>query len=397
MRKPPVVVVKPNREKSLARRHPWIFSGALLRLDNEPESGDVVDVRASTGEWLGRGFYSALSQISVRLLTFDEGEVIDAAFFSRRLAAAWQRRACRWDVASHNAVRWVHGESDGLPGLIVDRYADVVCLQILTAGMERRRAEIVSAILETAPACTIYERSDAGTRVLEGLEETCGLLAGDPPPEAIPLRVHGIRWQVDVVAGHKTGCYLDQVDNWTAVGDMARGARVLDAFCFSGGFTLACLQAGASQVLALDGSREALAMLEANLAMNGLDAGRCERRCQDVFAALRHFRDRALQFDLIILDPPKFADSRGHVEKACRAYKDINLLALKLLAPGGRLATFSCSGSVTPELFQKVVADAALDARREARMIARFTQAPDHPVSLAFPEGLYLKGMLVQV
>ncbi len=390
------VILKSGREKSLERRHPWIFSGAIAKISGNPANGDVVDVLSSKGDWLARGFYSSLSQISVRILTFDPHEVIDAEFFKRHFAQAWRMRTDRWHAQTHNAVRWVHGESDGLPGLVVDRYADVVSMQVQTAGMDRWKPAIINAILETAPDCVIYERSDTAMRGLEGLEERDGPLHGTLPEHDIAVEANGIKWTVDVEDGHKTGCYLDQVDNWAAVGALAKDKTVLDTFCYQGGFTLSCLKGGAKHVLAVDSSQSALANLSANIALNGLDATKCESLCQDVFTALRGFRDRRLSFDLIILDPPKFADSKGHVDKACRAYKDINLLAFKLLNPGGALATFSCSGGVTPELFQKVVADAALDAKRDGYMVARYTQAPDHPVALPYPEGLYLKGMLVK-
>ena len=390
------VFLKPGREKSLLHRHPWIFSGAVGRLSGSPATGDVVEVKSATGEWLGRGFYSGTSQLVVRILTFDGQEVIDADFFKRRLAAAWQMRADRWDAATHNAVRWVHGESDGLPGLVIDRYANVVSMQVQTVGMDKWKSEIVEAVLAVVPDCVVYERSDTAMRELEGLAETTGALHGELAEQRLVVQANGMKWVVDVANGHKTGCYLDQVDNWASVGHLAQNRDVLDTFCYNGGFTLSCLKGGARHVLSVDSSREALENLETNLKLNGLEPERNERLCQDVFTALRGFRDRRLSFDLIILDPPKFADSKGHVDKACRAYKDINLLAFKLLRPQGILATFSCSGGVTPELFQKVVADAALDAKREACLVARYTQAPDHPVSLQYPEGLYLKGMLVK-
>ena len=390
------IILKSGREKSLERRHPWIFSGALAKVAGNLVNGDSVNVLSSKGDWLGRGFYSATSQISVRILTFDPDELIDTNFFKRRFSQAWEMRSDRWHAQTHNAVRWIHGESDGLPGLVVDRYADVVSMQVQTAGMDRWKPAFIEAILETAPGCVVYERSDTAMRVLEGLEEFDGPLHGTLPEKAIEVEANGIKWTVDVEDGHKTGCYLDQVDNWAAVGALAKDKMVLDTFCYNGGFTLACLNGGAKHVLAVDSSQSALANLSANIALNEFDATRCERLCQDVFTALRGFRDRRMSFDLIILDPPKFADSKGHVDKACRAYKDINLLAFKLLNPGGTLATFSCSGGVTSELFQKVVADAALDAKREGCMVARYTQAPDHPVALPYPEGLYLKGMLVK-
>lgn len=395
-----IVQIKAGREKSLERHHPWVFSGAVAGIRGTLENGDIVDVASARGVWLGRGFYSATSQITVRILTFDASEAIDAAFFERHLQRAWERRAMRWDASAHNAVRWVHGEGDGLPGLVIDRYGEVVCLQIQTAGMARWKAVLVEAILGLFPTVSVYERSDTAMRALEGLEETKGHLAGSEVTEPVRVCANEIPWTVDIVKGHKTGCYLDQVDNWAHVGALAKGRHVLDTFCFHGGFALACLKGGAETVLALDSSQEALDGFARDLATSGLSEttqARCELRCTDVFTALRGFRDRRMSFDMIILDPPKFADSKGHVEKACRAYKDINLLAFKLLNPGGLLATFSCSGAVTPELFQKVVSDAALDAKREARMLARYTQAPDHPVALTCPEGLYLKGILVGV
>jgi 23S rRNA (cytosine1962-C5)-methyltransferase len=269
-------------------------------------------------------------------------------------------------------------------------------MQVQSAGMAIRKNMILDAIADVAPSCAVYERSDTAVRSLEGLEEAKGLLRGTLPEGVVTVQANGIKWNVDVVNGHKTGCYLDQVDNWAAVGRLAEGKDVLDTFCYHGGFALACLKGGAKHVLALDSSREALDNLAANLKLNGFEDGQCERMCADVFTALRGFRDRRMSFDMIILDPPKFADSKSHVDKACRAYKDINMLAFKLLNPGGILATFSCSGGVEPELFQKVVADAALDAKRDAKMVARYTQAPDHPVALPYPEGLYLKGMLVK-
>lgn len=296
------------------------------------------------------------------------------------------------------AQRLVHGESDGLPGVVADRYGDVIVLQLTTAGADRWRDAVVAALRAAVPdAMTIYERSDAHARELEGLAPADGLLWGAEPPEIVESRWAGLAFGVPVRTGHKTGTYLDQAENLPVVGALAHDADVLDAFCYTGGFTMAALRGGAKSVVSLDSSAPALDALRANLARNGLDASRVETICDDAFRRLRTFRDQGRSFDLIVLDPPKFAESRSQVERACRAYKDVNLLAFKLLRPGGRLATFSCSGSVTPELFQKVVADAALDARRPARIVGRFCQAADHPVALAFPEGGYLKGILCEV
>jgi len=357
-------------------------------------AGCTTDVVSHDGKWLARGFVSPASQIRARILTFDPNEQIDAALFKRRIATAWDLRKHLWDDQTRNCARWVHGESDGLPGLVIDRYGDTVSIQLLTAGMDAFRDEIVSAIHSVVPGAAIYERSDTPARALEELEPRAGGIVGTLPRDGIIVRAHGIKWRVDVAGGQKTGSYLDQVDNRAAVATHANNLDVLDAFCHEGGFALHCLANGARSVLALDSSQDALARAAGNIALNGFDAARCELRCADVFTELRKCRDRAQSFDLIILDPPKFADSKGHVDRACRAYKDINMLAFKLLRPGGLLATFSCSGAVAPDLFQKVVADAALDAGRDARILSRFSQPPDHPVALAFPEGFYLKGLL---
>ena len=402
-REPSVVRLRPGREKSLLRRHPWVFSGAVDAVSGEPGPGEVVTVVSARGDFLARGFWSPASQLRVRAVSFDESEAVDAFWLEGRLAAAWALRAPLWNEARRNALRVVHGEGDGLPGLVVDRYADVLCVQILSAGFERLRSELTAALLDLFPGVSaVFERSDARAREREGLQPRAGLLARRPgAPERdlsrVEIVVDGVRSLVDVNGGQKTGTYLDQAANRARVGALAAGRDVLDAFCYDGGFTLACLRGGAARVTAVDASEEALAALGANLALNGLSDAPVERLRADVFAQLRAFRDARRSFDLIVLDPPKFADSRNHVEKACRAYKDANLLAFKLLRPGGMLATFSCSGAVDPALFETVVAEAALDARRDARVVGRFSQGPDHPVSLACPEGLYLKGLLCAV
>ena len=390
------IVLGSGKDRSLVRRHPWVFSGAVAKVSEELADGDVVEVVSSKGEWLGRGFFSRHSSIAVRILTFEREEEINGDFFKTRLLSAWNARAERWNGQSHNAVRWVHGEGDGLPGLVIDRYSDVISLQLLTSGMDIRRDTILKAISGIFPECSVYERSDVAMRKHEGLDERKGLLVGKEPNGRIPVAANGLKWFVSVESGHKTGGYLDQVDNWNKVGVLAKGKDVLDAFCYGGGFALSCLKSGAKSVLAVDSSQPALDVFAENMRLNEVESDRCAVRCCDVFTVLREFRDRGKSFDMIILDPPKFADSKGHVEKACRAYKDINLLAFKLLRPDGVLATFSCSGGVSPELFQKVVADAALDAKRDASVIDRYTQAPDHPVALPCPEGLYLKGLLVR-
>lgn len=397
----PVVRLNPGREKSLRRRHPWVFSGAIASVSGAPAAGAVVRVVSAKNEFLAYGFFSPDSQLRVRTLSFAEDACPDDAWLRARLAAAKALREGLWNDADRNAARIVHGENDGLPGLVVDRYADLLSVQILSTYFETRREALSAMLLELFPdVSAVYERSDAQARVREGLAPRSGLLAARPgvtPAETAEIRLGGIRTRVDILHGQKTGSYLDQAENHAIVGAFANGREVLDTFCYDGGFTLACLRGGAARVTAIDSSAEAIAALRANLALNGLDDGRTEAVEGDVFTKLRSFRDARRSFDLIILDPPKFADSKAHTEKACRAYKDINLLAFKLLRPGGLLATFSCSGAIDPTLFRTVVAEAACDAGRDARVIRSFTQAPDHPVALAYPEGLYLKGLLCAV
>ncbi len=392
-----VLVLKPGRERSLRRRHPWIFSGAVARVEGDPAPGTTVEVRTAGGEHLGRAAWSPSSQIRARMWSFDPHEEIDADFFARRLTDALAaRRAVGIETTGEGACRLVHGESDGLPGLVVDRYADVLVVQLLTAGTEHWQDTIAEALGAATGLATIYERSDADVRELEGLPQRTGPLRGDAPA---PLTIveHGLRYAVDPAAGHKTGFYLDQRDSRLRLRGLAAGREVLDCFSFSGGFSLNALAGGAASVLALDSSGDALALARRQAALNGLDDGRFDILEGDAFSQLRRFRDSRRSFDLIVLDPPKFAPTAAHVDKATRAYKDINLLSFKLLRPGGLLLTFSCSGGLDAPLFQKVVAAAALDAGVEARILAHLSQAGDHPVDLAFPEGAYLKGLICRV
>jgi 23S rRNA (cytosine1962-C5)-methyltransferase len=295
-----------------------------------------------------------------------------------------------------DAMRLAHGESDGLPGVIVDRYGEVVVLQLLSAGAERWRGELADAVRELTGCVCVYERSDADVRALEGLPVRSGVLHGALPGAGAQLREHGLSYGVDVAAGHKTGFYLDQRDNRKRVGELSQGCDVLNCFCYTGGFTLNALAGGAQSVLSVDSSAAALAQARDNLARNDLDAARAEWQEADVFKHLRILRDQGRSFDLVVLDPPKFAPTAAFAEKAARGYKDINLLALKLLRAGGLLATFSCSGGVSAELFQKILAGAALDAGVDVSIVGRFAAAADHPVLLSFPEGDYLKGLLLR-
>ena len=390
------LILKPGREKSLARRHPWVFSGAVARVQGDPETGDAVALRSGNGEFLAWAAYSPASQIRARVWSWSEAEPVDADLLRARLRQALAARGRLLAAEDSDAMRLVHGESDSLPGVIADRYGEVVVLQLLSAGAERWRGELADALRELTGCACVFERSDADVRALEGLPVKSGALYGSLPAAGVQLREHGLVYGVDLAAGHKTGFYLDQRDNRRHVGELSRGREALNCFCYTGGFTLNALAGGAASVLSIDSSADALALARDNLRRNGLDAARAEWQEADVFKHLRVLRDQGRSFDLVVLDPPKFAPTAAFAEKAARGYKDINLLALKLLRPGGLLATFSCSGGVSAELFQKILAGAALDAGVDASIVGHFFAAADHPVLLSFPEGDYLKGLLLR-
>lgn len=380
----------------MQRRHPWVFSGAVARVDGQPGLGQTVAVRSAEGEFLAWAAYNAQAQISARVWSWREDERIDAAFFRRKLVNALAARDMLGMLKDSSGMRVVHGESDGLPGFIVDLYGEVLVMQIGSAGAEHWRDTLTDLLQELCTPLCIYERSDSDARGLEGLPERNGVLRG-ALPEAVEVVEHGLRFKVDVAAGQKTGFYLDQRDNRRLTEHLARGRSVLNCFCYTGGFSLYALRGGAKSVLSIDASAEALAIAETNLASNGLDAGAAEWQCDDVFQALRKLRDQGRKFDLIILDPPKFAPTAAYAEKAARGYKDINLLGFKLLNPGGLLATYSCSGGISEELFQKIIAGAALDAGVDAQIVHHLHESADHPVLLSFPEGAYLKGLVLRV
>lgn len=389
------LILKPGREKSLLRRHPWIFSGALAQIQGSPEAGDTVEIVSSQAKFLAYAAYSPHSQIVARVWDWNRDSCIDQQFFHRRLNhAIMARRAL---VHETNAMRLVYSESDGLPGLIVDLYDDSLVMQVLSAGMERWYQTCADIVLELTVATRVFERSDAEVRQLEGLLPRVGALRGTAPPQRIKIGEGRLEFWVDVRKGQKTGFYLDQRVNRVRVGALARDKEVLDCFCHSGGFALHALANGAKSVLSVDSSAEALRLARENLALNSLPEDKAEWREGDVFEVLRSLRDEARRFDMIILDPPKFAPTAASAEKAARGYKDINLLAFKLLRPGGLLATFSCSGGISAELFQKIVAGAALDAEVDAQIVEQFTATPDHPVALNFPESAYLKGLLCRI
>jgi 23S rRNA (cytosine1962-C5)-methyltransferase len=392
----PAIILKPGREKSVQRRHPWIFSGAIECIAGAPASGDTLPVCDVAGNFLAWAAYSPNSQIVARVWSWREQDVIDQAFLRDRIANALAARRAFGLERDSNGMRLVHGESDGLPGLIVDKYGDVLVMQLGGAGPECHREALADILQELcAPAC-IYERSDSDGRELEGLPKRCGVLRG-ALPENVEVIEHGLHFAVDVAAGQKTGYYLDQRDNRALTGTLAQGKDVLNCFCYTGGFSLYALRGGAKSVLSIDASEGALQLAQRNVQLNGLDASRAEWQCADVFDALRKLRDQNRKFDLIVLDPPKFAPTAAFAEKASRAYKDINLLGFKLLRPGGLLFTYSCSGGISDDLFQKIIAGAALDAGVDAQIVKKLTAAPDHPVLLSFPEGAYLKGLLLRV
>jgi 23S rRNA (cytosine1962-C5)-methyltransferase len=391
------VILNPGKERPVRQRHPWIFSGAVARVQGYVGRGDVVEVCDSAGEWLARGTWSSGSQIRARLFTWQPDEPLDEGLIRRRLERALAARRWLGYSAEDAACRLVYAESDGLPGLIVDRYADYLAVQLLTQGVAARAELIVSLLAELAQPRGIYERSDAEMREKEGLPPGEGLLWGEPPPERIRARQPGeLVFLADLRAGQKTGAYLDQAHNHLRVASYCAGQDVLDCFCYTGGFTVAAARAGARHVTAIDSSAAALGLLGENLAANEL-AAPVDPVEGDVFKLLREYRHLERQFDVVILDPPKFAHAQGQLDRATRGYKDINLIAMQILRPGGVLATFSCSGLVSADLFQKVVFGAALDARRDVQVIERLTQAPDHPVLLTFPEGEYLKGLICRV
>jgi 23S rRNA (cytosine1962-C5)-methyltransferase len=390
------IVLKEGREKSILRRHPWVFSGAVERIEGEPVNGDTVAVVDAAGGFLAWAGYSAESQITAKVWSWDVNEKIDAGFFRGRIERALALRR-ELKLGEHSTgMRLIHAESDGLPGLIVDQYGEVIVMQLGSAAADRWRdtcADILQELL--SPAC-IYERSDSDARALEGLPEHNGILRGTLPQE-IAVTEHGLKFNVDVAHGQKTGFYLDQRDNRALTGELAAGKDVLNCFCYTGGFSLYALRHGAKSVLSIDASEEALELARRNVDLNGLDASKAEWQCADVFAALRKLRDQNRKFDLIVLDPPKFAPTAAFAEKAARGYKDINLLGFKLLRPGGLLFTYSCSGGISEDLFQKIIAGAALDAGVDASIVHKLHAAADHPVLLSFPEGAYLKGLVLRI
>ena len=385
--------LKEGKERSALRRHPWIFDSAIAK--GRGDAGETVRVESATGQFLGWASFSPTSKIRARIWSFDEAQRIGADFFAASIARVVAARS-RFDIQS-NGMRLIHGEADGLPGLIVDRYDDTLVAQFLSSGTERWKDVIADALLACTGLSRLYERSDSGVRGLEGLQPVSGWLRGEGPT-GIVLREHDWQLSLDVAEGHKTGFYLDQRDSRKKFADYARRLqfqRVLNCYCYTGGFTVAALAGGAAHVTSIDSSGPAIERARANVALNGFDEARTTMMDADVNGSLRQLIKEGRSFDAIVLDPPKFAPSAAHADRASRAYKDINRLAFKLLEPGGVLFTYSCSGGIGAELFHKIVASAGTDAGVDGYISERMQGAPDHPMTLTFPEGEYLKGLVV--
>ena len=386
------IYLKAGKDKAAHRKHPWVFSGAIGTIKGNPVNGEPVRVFNSNNEFLGIGSYSPQSQIRVRMWTFKD-EVINQEFLFQKIMTSIEKRKQIFQNSKDTAWRLINAESDQLPGLIVDQYNDILVVQVLFSGIEYFRDRIISSLQEATKLKNIYERSDLDVRKLEGLPEKTGLLAG-MVPDLVEIVENGYKFLVDIKNGHKTGFYLDQRINRKIVGNYCTGKNVLNVFSYTGGFSIYATGNSATSVTSIDSSREANTLAKQNHDINGYDELSNRWIEGDAFQELRKMRDQGKKFDVIVLDPPKFAPTAAHVNRAARAYKDINLLGFKLLNPKGILVTFSCSGGITDSLFQKIVADAALDADVHASIIERLTQAPDHPVSLNYPESAYLKGLV---
>lgn len=391
------ITLNPKALKSIERRHPWIFSGAIQTIKGKPTDGDILRLLGEGNAFAGRGYYNSHSQIAVRILSWDADEVIDDTFWYNRLEKAIKQRVGR------TSTRLVHAESDYLPGLIVDQYGDWLVLQALTLGIDQRKHMLAQHLADLLQPRGIYERSDVDVRRKEGLEPATGVLWGNTPPDLIEIEENGLKLLVDIKQGQKTGFYLDQHANRQRFYETLAAApnpdelRVLNTFAYTGSFSLAAAQAGVLDILSVDSSQEALDIAKQNMQLNGFTYTDEQFVQADVFAYLRTLRDEGQHFDAIVLDPPKFAGTSRQVQRATRGYKDINLLAFQLLKPGGLLWTFSCSNAITPDLFQKVVFGALIDAQRDGQIIHQLHAAADHPIALTFPEGEYLKGLVCRV
>ncbi|ELC3158322.1 class I SAM-dependent methyltransferase [Vibrio harveyi] len=387
-----------GREKSVKRKHPWIFSRGISKVEGEPALGETVDVFTHDGKWLAKAAYSPASQIRARIWSFEKEE-INKAFFVKRFNNAQLLREDVIDRDGLTGYRLIAAESDGMPGVTIDRYQNFFVCQLLSAGAEYNKQAIVDALVECFPGCNVYERSDVAARKKEGLKETTGVLHGEEPPKSVVIEENGVKISVDIVGGHKTGFYLDQRDSRQQAMKYVKDKEVLNCFSYTGGFGLYALKGGAKRVINADVSQPALDTAKFNAELNEFDISkkRAVFLNADVFKLLREYRDQGTKFDVVIMDPPKFAESKAQLNGACRGYKDINMLAMQILNPGGTLLTYSCSGLMDQVLFQKIIADAAVDANRQVKFVERFEQAADHPTDTAYPEGFYLKGFACKV
>ena len=395
----PSLILKPGREKPVRNHHPWIFSGAIRNTNGEPEPGDIVDIRSSSGEWLARAYYNPHSQISARNLSWEQGEDIDEVFWSGRLDRSLENRRLSKFEPETTTYRLVNAEADGLPGLIVDKYNNYLVLQSLTLGVERRKDLLIKLLAEKLEPDGIYERSDVPGRKKEKLSKFRGSIWGSDPEENIQILEDSLSFSVDIRNGQKTGFYLDQRKNrrLAAGAQFVEGKSILNAFSYSGGFSVYAARGAAAAIVNIDDSATALNLARQNQEINGFDRPDDEYLAGDAFKILRQLYHSGRLFDVVILDPPKFAQNKGHIERACRGYKDINLLAMKLLRSNGILVTFSCSGLIKRDLFQKVLFGASVDAGRDVQILTQLTQAQDHPILLTFPESEYLKGFLCRI
>jgi len=390
------IILKKGKEKAAILRHPWIFSGALDKIKGKPANGEIVAVWSASQEFLAYGYFNDQSRVALRLMEWDQNVTIDEAWYTKRLEKAIASRAHLLNENT-NTCRLVFSEADLLPGLIVDKYADFLSLQILSAGMENVKETIINILRSLLNPKGIFDKSDAGARKHENLEPEQGLLWGEEPPEFIEVKENGIVYHINIADGQKSGFYCDQRDNREILAAYTEGKSVLDCFCYSGGFTLNSLKAGASHVTSVDSSALAIETLQHNLKLNGFSETMQTSVQSDVNKQLRVFKEENQKFDVVVLDPPKYAPSRSALDRAARAYKDLNRLGMMLLEPGGILATYSCSGAVDMETFKQIIAWAALDAGREVQILKQFHQPEDHPIRMSFPEGEYLKGLLLRV
>ena len=393
------VILKKGREKSVRNYHSWIFSGAIAKIEGDPAPGDIVSVSDRQGEFLAYGYYNPRPQISIRVLDWDESAVIDRDWWNRKIEAAVNRRRAYFkDESETNAYRLIYSECDSLPGLIVDKYADRLVLQSLTAGTEKVKHDIAEILVESLKPSAIYERSDTESRALEGLDSVSGVLY-EAKTASSPLIIieNGLKFRVDIESGQKTGFYLDQRVNRLKAAEYANGLDILDCFCHTGAFSIYALRAGAKSSTLIDSSADCLSIARENLGLNNIDSGRADIVRGDVFERLRQFREEGRQFDMVILDPPKFAKSKSHLKKALTAYKDINLLGMQLLRPEGFLVTFSCSGAIDFDTFRTVLFWASADSGRHLQIIENLGPGPDHPELATFPEGSYLHGIIGRV